>query len=76
MEINHVVTEIEAYLKTYDGVVECQVRPSGDDADVIKIWVDLGASAADPLVWAAACEAAIRKAIPSPYRLQLRAEAG
>jgi hypothetical protein len=76
MDINGVVTAIEAFLRTYEGVLDTQVRPSGDDTDVIKIWVDLGAAPADPKAWSATCEAAIRKAIPDStrYRLQVRAE--
>ncbi|MEO8706490.1 MAG: hypothetical protein ABI867_41075 [Kofleriaceae bacterium] len=77
MDINGAVTAIEAFLKTYGGVIETQVRPSGDDTDVIKIWVDLGdAPAGDPVTWAADCERAIRQAIPDAagFRLQVRAE--
>ena len=75
MDINAAVTAIEEYLRTYEGVVAAQVRPSGDDTDVIKIWVDVGATA-DPSAWATACEAAIRAAVPGAkgFRLQVRAE--
>lgn len=41
MGINEAATAIEAFLATYDGgagkPVAVQVRPSGDDVDVIKI---------------------------------------
>lgn len=70
------VTAIEQFLRAYEGVADTQVRPSGDDTDVIKIWVDLGDPAANTQAWAATCEAAIRAAVPesAPFRLQVRAE--
>jgi hypothetical protein len=79
MGINEVVTAIEQLLATYDGgakPVSVQVRPSGDDVDVIKIWCDLGSANVDPDAWEKAAEAAIVKAIPDAkaYRLQVRAE--
>jgi hypothetical protein len=76
MDINAAVTAIEEFLMSYEGVVAAQVRPSGDDTDVIKIWVDL-AGAGNSKAWAAKCEEAIRKAVPgaAAYRLQVRAEA-
>ena len=83
-EINATAGKIEGFLATYTGQgglapVEVQVRPSGDDTDVIKVWIDLGAAGAgaDTGAWAAACEAAIRNAIPlGAARLQLRVETG
>jgi hypothetical protein len=56
--------------------VSVQVRPSGDDVDVIKIWCDLGTAQVDRHAWEHAAEAAIVKAIPDAkaYRLQVRAE--
>ena len=80
MGINEAVTAIEAFLRTYEGggakVIATQVRPSGDDVDVIKIWCDLGSANVDPDAWEKAAEAAIVKAIPDAkaYRLQVRAE--
>lgn len=80
MNINDVVTAIEDFLRTYAGNgtrhVGSQVRPSGDDVDVIKIWIDLGGAHTDPRAWATACEAAIRKAVPSSqgFRIEVRAE--
>jgi hypothetical protein len=80
MGINEAVTAIENALRNYDGggakPVAVQVRPSGDDIDVIKIWVDLGDSKADREVWGTACEAALRTAVPgaSAFKLQVRAE--
>lgn len=84
-DINAVVAEVEQFVTTYVGAgglaaKELQVRPSGDDADVIKVWVDLGAAgaSADVHAWGAACEAAIRAAVPATkaFRLQVRVEAG
>jgi hypothetical protein len=81
VDINATVTAIEEMLAGYVGIggkkpVALQVRPSGDDVDVIKIWVDLGDDAGDTSAWEAACEQAIRKAVPasSQFRLQVRAE--
>jgi len=81
VDINATVTEIEKMLADYVGPngnkpVALQVRPSGDDVDVIKIWVDLGDGAGDTSAWEAACEKAIKAAIPaaSLFRLQVRAE--
>jgi hypothetical protein len=83
-DINAVCPEVEAFLATYKAgglsPVEAQVRPSGDDADVIKVWVDLGAAGigTDAAAWGDACEAAIRAAVPSVagFRVQVRVETG
>jgi hypothetical protein len=84
VDINAAVSAIETWLADYVGpdgrkALALQVRPSGDDVDVIKIWVDLGdthggGDAAD--AWESACEKAIRSAIPAAgvFRLQVRAE--
>jgi hypothetical protein len=81
MGINEAVEAIEKFLLTYDGgsgkPVGVTVRPSGDDVDVIKVYVDLGkASKVDTDAWEKAAAAAIREALPETqaYRLQLRAE--
>jgi hypothetical protein len=81
MGINEAVAAIEKFLLTYDGgsgkPIAVQVRPSGDDVDVIKIWVDLGnAKKIDTDAWERACAAAIREALPDTqaYKLQVRAE--
>jgi hypothetical protein len=80
MGINEVVTAIERLLASYTGggakPVAVQVRPSGDDVDVIKIWCDLRDAHVDRHAWEKAAEAAIVKAIPdaAAYRLQVRAE--
>ncbi|HEY5947075.1 MAG TPA: hypothetical protein VIV40_16340 [Kofleriaceae bacterium] len=73
---------IEKFLLTYDGgtgkPVGVQVRPSGDDIDEIKIWIDLGPRrrGVDPDAYERACAAAIREALPavSPFKLDVRAE--
>jgi hypothetical protein len=83
MGINETVLAIEKFLLTYDGgsgnPAAVQVRPSGDDLDVIKIWIDLGPAkrGVDPDAYERACAAAIREAIPeaSDFRLQVNAEA-
>ena len=80
MTINEAVVAIEAFLRSYDGggarPVTVQVRPSGDDLDVIKIYADLGAAAVDPLTWREACAEAIAAAMPdtAEFRLDLHAE--
>ncbi len=82
MDIIGAVEAIEAFLKTYESAgakpTEVQVRPSGDDIDVIKVWVDLGSSKVDTAAWAKAAEAAIKKSVPAaaPFTLAVRAEAG
>ena len=83
MGINEAVVAIEKFLVTYDGgsgkPVAVQVRPSGDDIDVIKIWIDLGPArrGVDPDAYEKACAAAIREALPqtTSFRLEVRAEA-
>ena len=78
--INDAVIAIEGYVGklALRGAkpVDLQVRASGDDVDVIKVWVDLGPSSVDPVDWATACEAAIKQAIPgaAAFRVQVRAE--
>ena len=78
MTINEAVTAIESALATMKGVKSSQVRPSGDDVDTIKVWVNLDDATADTSAWAATCEAALRKQVPgaAPYRLEVRAETG
>lgn len=74
VEINAAALAIEKFLDTYEGVRAHQVRPSGDDIDVIKVWVEV--QTADTKGFAARCEAAIRAGVPDakPFRLQVRAE--
>jgi len=56
------------------------LSPSGDVADVIKVWIDLGqpGAAADTAAWGKACEVAIRAAVPAVggFRLEIRVESG
>jgi hypothetical protein len=83
-DINTTSTAIEAFLATYRGVgklapVESHARPSGDDADVIKVWIDLGpaGAAADTDAWGKACEAAIRAGVDvGAFRIEVRVESG
>jgi hypothetical protein len=80
MGINEAVAAIEKFLLTYDGgsgkPAAVQVRPSGDDIDVIKVWVDLGPKKVDCDAWEKGCAAAIREALPETqaFRLEVRAE--
>ena len=84
-DINRAATDVEQFLASYTGPgglapAELYVHPSGDDTDAIKIWIDLGqpGAGADTAAWGAACEAAIRAAVPStsPFRLEIRVESG
>ncbi len=80
-DINKAALEVEAFVRGYtaSGATpkDVQVRPSGDDVDVIKVWIDLGSSNVDPKVWAKECEAAITKAVPgtASFKLSVRVEA-
>lgn len=80
-DINATATAIEAFVQHYiaAGVApkEVQVRPSGDDVDVIKIWVDLGLAKVDVQVWAHELEIAIKASIPdaAAFQLSVRVEA-
>ena len=81
MGINEAVAAIEKFLLTYDGgsgpPVAVQVRPSGDDINEIKIWIDVGPKRVDIESYERAAAAAIREAVPeaSPFKLDVRAEA-
>lgn len=80
MGINEAADAIEKFLLAYDGgsgkPVDVKVHPSGDDVDVIKVWVDLGPKKLDVHAWEKACAAAIREALPDTqvFRLEVRAE--
>jgi hypothetical protein len=78
MTINEAVTAIEKVLASMRDVAASQVRPSGDDVDVIKVWVNLGESRNDPVAWGKTLEADLRKQVPgaAPYRIEVRAETG
>lgn len=79
-DINLVAAAIDSFVRAYQfaGVTphEVQVRPSGDDVDVIKVWVDLGETKIDRTAWAASCETEIGKNVPgaASYRVVVRAE--
>ena len=82
MGINEAALAIETFLRTYDGgpgkPVDVVVRPSGDDVDVIKIWIDLGPAkrGVDADAYERACAASIHEAIPDSiaFRIEVRAE--
>ncbi|NVB77412.1 MAG: hypothetical protein HOV81_03375 [Kofleriaceae bacterium] len=80
MGINEAAEAIEKFLGSYDGgsgaPVDVKVHPSGDDLDVIKIWVDLGPTKVNVGAWEKAAAAAIREALPDTgsFRLEVRAE--
>ena len=78
MTINEACTAIEKVLASMRDVAASQVRPSGDDVDVIKVWVNLGDGKHDADAYAKTLEDDIRKQVPGakPFRLQVRAEAG
>lgn len=79
-DINLVSAAIDSFVHAFQhggaSPREVQVRPSGDDVDVIKVWVDLGPTNVDHEGWARACEAAIEKGVPGTtgYRVVVRAE--
>lgn len=79
-DINLVSAAIDSFVHAFQhqgaSPREVQVRPSGDDVDVIKVWVDLGPTTVDPHAWAHACEADIAKNVPgaASYRVVVRAE--
>ena len=75
MTINEACTAIEKLLEGRT-ILSSQVRPSGDDVDVIKVWVDLGTTKTDPDAWSKSFEDEVRKALPeaAAYRLQIRVE--
>jgi hypothetical protein len=79
-DINLVAAAIDSFVRAYqaDGATprEVQVRPSGDDVDVIKVWVDVGDAKIDHEAWSTACEAAINNNVPGAkdYRVVVRAE--
>ncbi len=80
MGINEAADAIDTFLRSYDGgsgtPVDVRVHPSGDDLDVIKVWVDLGAKKLNLDAWEKAAAAAIREALPQTqaFRLEVRAE--
>lgn len=79
-DINLVAAAIDSFVRAFQfaGATprEVQVRPSGDDVDVIKVWVDLGDTKADLPTWASKCEDEVNKSVPGAkdYRVVVRAE--
>jgi hypothetical protein len=85
MTINDAVEAVDKFLERYTGSgglrpVERRVLPSSEDADVIKVWIDLGpaGTGADLDAWSNACESAIRTSVPSAkeWKLRVKVEAG
>lgn len=78
-DINRVVIDAESFVTTFaDGgrtPREVRVRPSGDDAKAIKIWVDLGPGVNEAAcdAWAEAAKAALAK-VTTGYSVEVRAE--
>jgi hypothetical protein len=78
MDINEAAAAIERFVRTYAeggvAVASAQVRPSGDEVDVIKVGLDVGDVEVDR-AWLSSCEEAIRAAVPeaSGFRLEVRA---
>lgn len=79
MDINQATAAVEALVNGFEsegrGAKEVRVRPSGDDADHIKVWVDLGPGVDDAAcdAWAAACKTAATAAV-SGFAFEVRAE--
>ncbi len=80
MDINQAVQKVEAFLTSYAGhggkkAKEIRVRPSGDDQNEIKVWVDLGGGVSDDAceAWAAQC-AKDAAASAGSFQLHVRAE--
>lgn len=79
-DINLVSAAVDSHVRAFkfagESPREVQVRPSGDDVDVIKIWVDLGPTKIDLEAWARACEDDVNKTVPgaTDYRVVVRAE--
>jgi hypothetical protein len=83
MDINAAAEQVDTFLQSYVGkggrrAVERRVLPSGDQPNLIKVWVNLGPGSEEGLEeWCVECEAAIRKAIPGtgPFQMKVRADA-
>jgi hypothetical protein len=80
MDINEAVQKVEEFLAAYAGhggkkAKEIRVHPSGDVADEIKVWVDLGGGVSDHACeeWAAQC-AKDMAASAGSFQLHVRAE--
>lgn len=80
MDINQAAQKVEEFLATYAGhggkkAKEIRVRPSGDDQNEIKVWVDLGGNVSDDdcEAWAAQCQKDAAK-LAGSFQLHVRAE--
>lgn len=80
MDINQAAQKVEEFLASYAGhggkkAKEIRVRPSGDDQNEIKVWVDLGGGVDDKTcdAWAAQCKTDAAAAAGS-FTLEVRAE--
>jgi hypothetical protein len=79
-DINQAAQKVEEWIAGYTGAggkkaKEVRVRPSGDDAGTIKVWVDLGGGVDDAAcdAWAAQCQKDAATAAGS-FTLEVRAE--
>ena len=79
-DISQAVQKVEEFLAGYTGAggkkaKEVRVRPSGDEAGNIKVWVDLGGGVSDDAceAWAAQCQKDAAKAAGA-FTLEVRAE--
>jgi hypothetical protein len=80
MDINEAAQKVEEFLASYAGhggkkAKEIRVRPSGDDQNEIKVWVDLGGGVSHDVceAWAAQCTKDAAKAAGG-FQLHVRAE--
>lgn len=74
MTINEACAEIEKVLAAMAVIQSFQVRPSGDDVDTVKVWVDLGETKIDTDAWARKLEADLKPLWAGT--IEVRAEAG
>ena len=80
MDINQAAQKVETFLASYAGhggtkAKEIRVRPSGDDPNEIKVWVDLGGGVSSDAceAWAAQCQKDAA-ASAGTFQLHVRAE--
>lgn len=79
-DINRVAIEVELIVNGFADAAgrkarEVRVHPSGDDAQAIKVWADLGPGVDDAAcdAWADAVKTALAKATTG-YTVEVRAE--
>jgi hypothetical protein len=80
MDINEAAVAVEGLVNGFADKAgkkarEVRVRPSGDDAQAIKVWVDLGPGVSETAcaTWATELKASIGKAAAG-YTLEVRVE--